>query len=110
MISVVLLTKIIGGICLMMSWVFMLFNIRRMRRELVCLREAYDERLTAMAEAVAAMGDTDEPDDNSLAEAKRKALEAERRFTEGVASILNFNAPLSGEQTSGCEMTGKKGE
>jgi hypothetical protein len=46
------------------------------------------------------MGDIGEVDDGDLAETKRKALEAERRFTEGIASILNFSY---GE-------TGKKGE
>lgn len=92
MISIGLLLKIIGGICFIGGWAFMYRNIRRVARRLECLGAHCDERLTAMAETVARMGVDDEAEKRDLAETRRKALEAEKCFTEGIANILNYSA------------------
>ena len=120
MISIVLLIKIIVGICFFASWFFMFLNVRRTQRQLECLREYCDERLTAMAQIIAQAVEDDEPQNNDLAEARRRALEAERRFTEGITSILNFSSSsardssmgnaAAGDLTAGYSITGKKGE
>ena len=109
MISLVLLLKIIGGVCLAGSWGLMYRAVRRTEGRLECLREHCEERLTVLAEAVALLEDSGVPEDDNLAEAKRKAVEAERLFTEGIASILNFNASLSSDRPVGYGMSGKKG-
>lgn len=102
MISIILLVKIIGGICFIISWVFMFLGLRRMQRQFECLYEHCDERLTAMAQSIGQSGDDSAADD--LTESQHKAAEAERRFNEGIASILNFSA------SAAVASDGKKGD
>lgn len=110
MISLILLLKIIGGICFIVSWVFMFLRIRRTQRYLECLREHCDGRLDAMVQSIEQGREADEPENGDLAEARRRAIEAERRFTEGMASILNFSCTSARELIAGDLNTGKKGE
>ncbi len=118
MISIVLLLKIIGAIGLIASWVFMYRIVRGTQHQLESLRKHCDEHLSAMALSLA-QADDDGADDSALAESRRRALEAERRFTEGITSILNFNQPTglyaAGALTAdvlseGNVTTGRKGE
>jgi hypothetical protein len=97
MISIVLLLKILGVMCLAAGWVGLWLYIRRTVLRLERLHEQCEERLDALEELMgpARGADTQEPE---RAEERRKALEAERRFTEGIASILNFShTPVPGE-------------
>lgn len=110
MISIVLLFKIICCIGFIVSWVFMYRRLRRTERRLECLKEHSDERVSALAESVERMGALGEPGNEDHAETKRKAIEAERLFTEGIASILNFSAARADDRTAFDASTGKKGE
>ncbi|NMA25991.1 MAG: hypothetical protein GX936_10055 [Clostridiales bacterium] len=77
MISVVLLLKIIGVLCFIAGWACLVLYVRRTALRLEELRAYCEERLDMPAR---------EPD-----EERRTALEAERRFTEGIANILNYS-------------------
>lgn len=94
MISIVLLLKILGGIGLVWGWGYLLCRVRRTERRLGCFKEHFHERLTAIANAP-----KEETPEGELLEARRKAVEAERLFTEGIASILGYeyapSAPAS---------------
>lgn len=90
MISIVLLIKIIGVICFAVVWLCMYRTIRRTVRRLEYLRAHCDARLDALAQYTGLTEGGGAPE-AALAETRQKALEAERRFTEGIASILNFS-------------------
>ncbi|NLA87897.1 MAG: hypothetical protein GX847_11595 [Clostridiales bacterium] len=117
MISIVLLLKIIGVIIVAAVWLGMYQSIRRRLWRLERCRERYDARLDALVRQVGQAEGESEPD-AELKEARRKAAEAERRFTEGVASILNFSHTsaqpgdilTSGDSISHIAETGRKGE
>lgn len=111
MISIVLLLKIIGMICFIGGWVYMFRVVRRTERRLERLKAHFDEQLAQSALLSDDMGEAE------LKETRRRALEAERRFTEGIASVLNFGAgvltPLGApadEAAASDRVAGKKAE
>jgi hypothetical protein len=132
MISIVLLLKLLGGISFILCLVYIWRLALRTERRMECLKEHYDARISAIARQQAAHekqtaaheGDTD----GERTESRRKALEAERRFSEGIASILNFSptsisaadvsvadgsaadAMASGDKTPVDSGTGRKGD
>lgn len=113
MISIVLLFKIIGIIGLIVSWIWMLRTVRRTARRFEYLKEQYDARITAVERSSPAE-EAGVPD-AALAETRRRAIESERRFTEGIASILNFshtstNVSAADTLDSGNSKTGRKGD
>ncbi len=117
MISIVLLLKIIGVITVAAVWLGMYQSIRRRLLRLERYRERYDASLDALARRPGQAGEEGEPD-AELKEARRKAAEAERRFTEGIASILNFSHTsaqprdvlIPCDSASHTADTGRKGE
>lgn len=55
------------------------------------IRARCGDRLDALAAALEQLGESGGATDDLRAEERRRALEAERRFTEGVANILSFS-------------------
>jgi hypothetical protein len=122
MISIVLLLKLLGGIGVVLCWVYVWRLALRTERRMECLKEHYDARITAIARQSAALekqqASHEDETDAELNEARRKALEAERRFSEGIASILNFSPTItsvadalaSGDKTAYDAATGRKGD
>lgn len=108
MISLLLLLKIIGAICFIAGWVFMYRIVRRTERRLECLKEHYDARLSALAEAGSG-AEAGGPEEEAR-ESRLRALEAERRFTEGIASIFNFSVSSLGDAAPSAELNRKKGD
>lgn len=88
MVSIALLMKIIGGGLILAGWLWLFQTVRQIAHRLECLREHCEARIGAVAQA---MPTAEEDIPEELNEARLRAMEAERRFTEGVASILNFS-------------------
>jgi hypothetical protein len=94
MISIVLLLRILAGIGIVVCWAYIWRLAVRTERHLLCLKEHYDARLSALAQPEAPELSEPELMGPELIEARLKALEAERRFTEGIAGILNYSHTL----------------
>jgi hypothetical protein len=129
MISIVLLLKLLGGVGVVLCWVYIWRLALRTERRMECLKEHYDARISAIAKQNASLekqnaslmkqqASLEDETDAELLETRRKALEAERRFSEGIASILNFSATVtsvadamaSGDKTAYDAGTGRKGD
>ncbi len=86
MISIVLLLKIVAGISIVLCWAYVWRLAVRTEQHLECLKEHYDARLSDFARQV------------DMRETEPGAKEAERRFSEGVASILNYSHRSAGAE------------
>ena len=63
----------------------------RMERRQEEDRKEYDSRLAVLERFVRALEDENDAAPEASADDRKKAREAERRFTEGVANILGFS-------------------
>lgn len=68
-------------------------HIRTLYKRLECLQDHYDRRFAALATTISAFEHDDTPpaDDAELRESRRKAVEAEKKFTDAVADIFNYD-------------------
>ncbi len=98
MISLFAILEIIGFGIIFVTLVLLLCLVRRLKCCIGSLREHCDERIDGIRQSVEQMNADSEESDDGRAEAKRKALEAERRFTEGVANILSFSYGTAGKK------------
>ena len=71
--------------------VVLLGRAARLNRRLETLHAVCNERLGALEAAVAVLEGESSATPETRAEDRKRALEAERRFTEGVANILGFS-------------------
>jgi CRISPR/Cas system CMR-associated protein Cmr5 small subunit len=75
-----------------------LYTADSVKGKIECLREHCDERMSALAVSMSEhIADTG-AEDAELKESMRQAIEAERRYTEGVANILNFSSSVAGKK------------
>lgn len=77
---------------------YLLWRLQRLDRRLVFIREHFYARLDGLTETVEKLAENGSDDESMLEESRKRALEAERRFTEGVANILSFTYNTSGKR------------
>jgi hypothetical protein len=80
--------------------ILLLRRTMRLQRRLAELHLVCNERLGALEHAVLELEGESDTAPETRADDRKKAREAERRFTEGVANILSFS----------CAAVGRKGE
>jgi hypothetical protein len=80
--------------------VLLIRRVLRLERRLEYLSTRSHERLDTLEQVIAELDSDDLTALEAHADDRKRAREAERRFTEGVANILNFS----------CAAGGRKGE
>lgn len=85
------------GFVVITASVVLFLRVHVLSEKIVRLEERCEDRLGALERAVEQLAGDDENGDDR-ADARKRAIEAERRFTEGIANILNFSYNAAGKK------------
>lgn len=90
MISITTLLIIVGSILVALYFVIVTIKVIALEKKIRVLTAFCVEKMETIASQVSAMKTSQEHEDAEKSEERRRTVAAQKRFTDGVANILNY--------------------